>query len=54
MQGNEPSNYFANISSYHFVIYTEVRSLLAKASETNHNSGKVAVMMGFFFFLLFF
>lgn len=30
MQGNELYNYFANISSYHFVIYTEVRSLLAK------------------------
>lgn len=30
MQGNELYNYFANISSYHFVIYTEVRSLVAK------------------------
>lgn len=51
MQGNEPSNYFANISSYCSVIYTEVRSLLAKASETNHSSGKVTVVM---FLLLFF
>lgn len=30
MRGNELYNYFANISSYHFVIYTEVRSLVAK------------------------
>lgn len=30
MQGNEPYNYVTNISSYHFVIYTEVSGLLAE------------------------
>lgn len=39
MQGNEPYTYVANISSYSFVIYTEVSSF-SQASEISHNAGK--------------